>query len=95
MHTESHPLTGKVVCLNLKAKAPDIETGDKYEVKDWWDYLTGGSWMDAQGNAVALKYAVRSGFGGLPTDDEVVYGYVGSLGHLIHQSELGDELRSQ
>jgi len=46
--------------------------------------------MDANGNPAALIYAIRSGFDGLPTDDEVVYGKIGSFGHLIHESELGE-----
>lgn len=78
MHTESHPLAGKTV------KA----LGEEYRLEDWWDVLTGGSWMNADGNPAAMNYAVRSAVAGLPLDDEVVYGKVGAFGHLVHVSEL-------
>ena len=48
--------------------------------------------MDSQGNPACIKYAFRSGFGGLPPDNEVVYGKVGALGYLVHSSELGEEV---
>lgn len=60
----------------------------EFVVEDWWDHLTGRSWMDASGNPAAMVYGIRSGFAGLPTDDEVVYGKVGPFGHLVHTSEL-------
>ena len=89
-HPDPHPLAGKTVRLNLKGEA-DIKTGDHYVIEDWWDRLGGGSWMWAKGNPACLKYAMRSGFAeDIPTDDEVVYGKVGPLGHLIHVSELGE-----
>lgn len=91
MHTASHPLAGRTVTLNLKSKdAPDIATGSEFRVEDYWDKITGGSWMTAQGNPAALKFAMRSGLAGLPLDDEVVYGKVGPYGHLVHVSELGE-----
>lgn len=61
------------------------------EVEDWWDRVSGGSWTTAQGNPAALKYAVRTGIAAcVPTDDEVVYGKIGGLGHLVHVTELGE-----
>lgn len=91
IHTEPHSLAGKTVKLKLRSgDAPDIKTGDEYRIEDWWDHLTGGSWMVAQGNPAAMKYAIRSGFAGIPVDDDVVYGKVGAFGHLVHVSELGD-----
>jgi hypothetical protein len=62
--------------------------GHEYRLEDWWDKLTGGSWGDAQGNPACLLYAMRGAAEGLPSDDEVVYGKIGALGHLIHISEL-------
>ena len=44
--------------------------------------------MLMDGNPAALQYGMRSGFSGLPTDNEVVYGKVGMLGYLIHKSEI-------
>ena len=99
MHAESHPLAGRTVTLNTvipdgQEDAPlNAElAGQQYRLEDWWDKITGGSWMDANGNPAALKYAMRAGFAGLPLDNDVVYGKVGPFGHLIHVSELGDEV---
>ena len=91
VHNDSHPMAGKTVAL--KCKSGEWEVGQEYRVEDWWDKISGSSWMFAQGNPACLKYAMRSGFAKppLPTDDEVVYGKIGGLGHLIHVSELGDE----
>lgn len=97
-HEEPFDRAGKTVKLNIKIPESDPSTGvlteelrdQEYEVKDYWDRLSSGSWMDAEGNPAALKYALRSGIAGLPMDDEVVYGHVGGLGHIVHVSELGD-----
>lgn len=91
----SHPMAGKTVVLNLKGgDAPDVSSGDEFRVEDYWDKISGGSWMFAQGNPACLKYALRSGVARLPIDNEVVYGQVGSFGHLVHVSELGAEVDS-
>lgn len=90
----SHPLAGKTVVLNLKAPGHIIDSGDHYRIEDWWDKLTGFSWMDEQGigNPACLHYAIRAGNAGIAPDNDVVYGKVRGLGHLIHVSELGDEV---
>ena len=62
--------------------------GSDYRVEDWWDRVAGKSWMDCNGNPACLIFAMRSGLAGLPTDDEVLYGKVGSFGHLVHISEI-------
>jgi len=59
-------------------------------IEDWWQNLFGKSWMDADGNPAALKYAIRVAMEKLPMNNEVLYGKVGGSGHLIHVSELGD-----
>lgn len=87
MHSESHPLAGQTVKVDFGAGG-NIEGIQEYRVEDWWDKLTGGSWMVATGNPAALMYAIRSGKNSLPLDDEVVYGKVGSFGHLAHVSEI-------
>lgn len=89
-HNDAHPLAGTTV--TLKATDPVrgmVVEGAEFHVEDWWDRLTGGSWQTATGNPAALQYAMRSGFNGLPIDDEVVYGKIGPFGHLVHVSELG------
>lgn len=83
-----HPLAGKTVTL----KSPDSRLdGMRFEVEDWWQNVSGGSWMDAVGNPAALNYAGKVAMKGLPIDNEVVYGKVDCYGHLVHVSELGDE----
>lgn len=91
-HEDAHPLAGQTVHLNVAGDHPLVKelSGKEYRIEDWWDRLTGGSWMHADGNPAALKYAFRAGMTGLPTDDEVVYGKVGAFGHLVHVSELGE-----
>lgn len=92
MHTTSHALAGKTVRLNDSALDDPrgiVVPGAEYAIEDWWDLLTGGSWMYADGNPAALQYAIRVVAGGLPIDDQVVYGKIGSFGHLVHVSELG------
>lgn len=93
MHDSPHPSAGETVILNLRAAHPQglVHDGDEFHLEDWWDRVSGDSWMFAQGNPAALIYGVRGGLGGLPIDDEVVYGKVGGLGHLIHVSELAKE----
>lgn len=83
-HTERHPLSGQTVTVNI-GNGPE-----QYQVEDWWDHLTGGSWMLADGNPAALGYAIRTAFKvpSVPTDDEVVYGKIGGLGYLVHVSEI-------
>lgn len=81
MHTERHPDAGKVVTVDMGDGPVD------FWLEDWWDHLTGGSWMDAVGNPAALNYAVRSALT-LPLDNEVVYGKIGGLGYLVHVSEF-------
>ena len=92
IHETSHPLARKTVILDVKNDDPDHLNGKEYIIEDWWDKLGGVSWMNSNGNPAALKYAMRSGFGDLPNDDEVVYGKVGGLGHIIHVTELGDQV---
>lgn len=60
----------------------------EYRVEDWNDRVFGQSWMDMTGHPASLVYAMRSAVAGLPLDNDVVYGKIGHLGHLIHTSEL-------
>lgn len=88
---KKHHLANKTVIINCKPD-PDNLNGQKFLVEDWWIRVSGGSWMNANGNPTCLKYAMRSGLSGLPTDDLVIYGKVGHYGHLIHTSEIGKEI---
>lgn len=88
-HSEPHPLAGQTVKLELAAEGPNLANGDLYQIEDYWDRISGGSWMFAAGNPAAMLYGMRSGIGNLPVDDEVVYGKDEfGLGHIVHVSEL-------
>jgi hypothetical protein len=84
-HSDPHPLAGKTVKIAVGAFA-----GSDYRLEDWWDHLTGKSWMYSDGNPAAMEYAIRSGLEALPLDDDVVYGKIGAYGQLIHVSQLGE-----
>lgn len=94
IHATPHPLAGKTVTLKLAAEARNLAGGATMRVEDYYDRVAGRSWTMANGNPAALHYAMRSGFSGgaIPLDDEVVYGKVGGFSHLVHVSELGDEV---
>jgi len=84
---DMHPLAGKTVTLKCKDD-PDQLNGKQFTIEDWWINVSGKSWMHCTGNPACLKYAMRSGFSNLPTDDKVIYGKVGAFGHLVHESEI-------
>lgn len=86
---ERHPLAGHTVQLQC-APGPDSDflNAQAYIIEDWWLNVSGRSWMVADGDIACLLYALRSGIVGLPTDDNVLYGQVGGLGYLIHESEI-------
>lgn len=88
-HNTSHPMARQVAKVEIKTDNPWIPVGTHdATIEDWWDVMTGSSWMYAEGNPAAIIYAARSAFSGLPMDDEVLYVKIGALGHLIHQTEL-------
>lgn len=83
IHKKSHPLAGKT------AKVATTNGNAEFRVEDYWDRVSGESWRtSAARNPAAMDYSVRRLRGGLPADDEVVYGKVGAFGHLVHVTEL-------
>jgi hypothetical protein len=85
MHSEKSPLAWQTISV-------DIGRGsvEQYEVEDWWDHLAGNSpyAMEFLGNWACKNYIARVAARGLPQDDEVLYGKIGGLGHLVHLSEI-------
>ena len=86
IHADPSPLAGQTVRIREGVTDPTqglVVGGAEYR-------LGVGSWMTAQGNPAALHYALRTGLNGsdVPTDDEVLYGKIGTLGHLVHVSEV-------
>ncbi len=62
--------------------------GAEYVIEGFWDQVAGKSWMESNGNPAALQYAMRSSDNRLPIDNKVLYGKIGSSGHLVHESEI-------
>lgn len=93
IHKEAHPLAGKLVYLNDKAKDAEGKSIKDvvYKIEDWWDRVAGKSWQVAEGNPAAIQYAVRAALNNIPLDDEVVYGKIGAFGYLFHVSWLNEE----
>lgn len=89
-HSEPHRLAGKSVRIKPQVKHFQFPNfgGSEFKVEDYWDRVFGKSWMHSDGNPAALVYAFRAGVSGLPIDNEVLYGKVGSFGHLVHISEI-------
>lgn len=94
VHTQPHPLAGKVVHATIRRIDGDSAT--QLRVEDWWDRVSGGSWLTANGNPAAMQYAFRAGFAGIAPDDEVVYCHDLGIGrgHLLHDSEIVSEVAS-
>ena|SRR5712692_5337908 len=93
-----HPLSGQDVKIKLHRPHlfGQIKDGDTFTVEDWWENVTGKRWtVDVLGgNPAALLYASRAVetsdklYKGFEPVQDVVYGNVGSLGHILHNSEL-------
>lgn len=92
MHAEKSEFADQIITVNFRGNGASGTLCGEHQIKvdDWWDHLTGSSWMRADGNFAALMYGLRSGFSGIPIDDEVLYGHdVNShRGHLFHLSEV-------
>lgn len=87
---EKSPIAGKTVRIKPTVRSYSrFKLADQpFEVEDWWENVAGKSWVHCAGNPACLIYAVRSGKGGIPMDDDVLYGKIDGLGYLIHISEL-------
>lgn len=59
-------------------------------VEDWWENISGKSWMVSNGNPAALCYAFRTGMNHatVPLDNDVLYGKIDGLGYIFHVCEL-------
>lgn len=63
--------------------------GADYQVEDWWLNIARKSWEYCHGNPAAIQYALRIGMSpSVPIDDEVLYGKIDGVGHLVHISEI-------
>jgi hypothetical protein len=88
MNKHKHPLAGQEVEAQLRIKGGVY--GCAVLIEDWWQNVDGGrSWMDAENNPTALRYAMRVATEGLPHDNEVICGKLDGTPILIHASEIG------
>lgn len=64
--------------------------GADFRIEDYWENVSGMSWMNSNGNPAAMLYAIRTGSQDfhVPIDNEVVYGKIGGMGYLFHVTEL-------
>lgn len=72
-------------------------SGQDFVVEDWWENVSGCSWMYAAGNPAALEYAIRHAKYGDNNNvslfgNDVVNGKIGTFGHIFHVNELEIEL---
>lgn len=93
MHTEKSNIAGKEVKIKASVTHPQNPNfgGSFFRVEDWWDHLTGGSWMNVTGNLACLVYAMRISFTkeSVPLDDDVLYGHTSDgYCHLVHINEI-------
>ena len=86
---------GATYSLNNKAKDPlqmAVVSKAHFTVEGKWEALTGKSWMFSDGNPACLHYAMRIVLGKLPIDNNVYYGKINGLGHLVHAAEIGEKV---
>ena len=77
--------------LKIKETANEIG-GNEFIAEDYWiNIYPYKSWMVSDGNPACLIYAMRTGTAKdyrIPFDDKAVYGKIGGMGYLVHESEL-------
>lgn len=88
IHSTKSPHAGKTV--KIKDAAYEIG-GHEIIIEDYWDRVSGKSWLLSEGNPAAFNYAMRRRFSKklkVPIDDEVLYGKIGYSGYIVHIEEL-------
>ncbi len=92
MHEQPSKYAGMTMKVKEGISHPQVSNfgGSEIKIEDWWDRVNGVSWMRSVGNPTALIYAMRTGMSPkkVPIDDEVLYGKIDGLGHLVHVSEI-------
>lgn len=82
------PLKGKTV--KIKSEIENFG-GDDFVVEDYWVRLNDGiSWRDSNSHPACINYAIRIGFQSfkIPNDNKVLYGKIGGMGYLFHETEI-------
>ena len=84
-----------------KGKTYRIKSGtfkdSEYWVEDLWNKMPGnGNWIDNIDRIGCLEFAARSAMEGgynPMENDKIYYGKIGMFGKLIHESQLGEEIK--
>lgn len=85
MHGHDEAKVNDVVQDNRQMILP----GATFWVEGKWSTLFGDSWRNAKyTNWAARHYAKRVELFNLPDDDDVYYGKIDGLGHILHRSEF-------
>lgn len=84
-----HPSEHSGKGLRISQSVPGIG-GRECIVHDYWDRMYGITWQEGRedGLAACIFYDARARAEGLPLDNEVLYVRVGSLGYLVHVTEI-------
>ena len=95
---EPHPLQGKTVELNETASDPlrhAVIPGAHFWIRDWYVNMDPDAIepLVVPRNWAEKWFLRRAEEVGLDHSD-LVYGKIGGLGHLVHVSELGKEVKS-
>ena len=53
-----HPLAGKTVKLNINGNDIDNLNGKAFVIEDYWENISGKSWMFCDGYPACLNYAM-------------------------------------
>lgn len=83
LHRKPHPLAGQTVVI-----ASGTYAGHHFTIEDWWDRVSGESWIDCEETPLCAEYAMRAGADFDPFDDDVVYGHFGILEKIMHVRHL-------
>jgi len=90
LHDEPSPLAGKEVTFNNA----EMHGNRRIFIEDWWDRVSGESWRTSaeEGVQAACVYAARLvEDDDIPRDNQVLYGKLGNMGCLVHESEIAED----
>jgi hypothetical protein len=94
IHPDRHPLAGQTVTIRDGVTDPKqhrVVAGAEFTVFDWADRYLRAPWGEVAGNPAAMHYGlrlVRTASCGASVDDEVLYGHIDGIGHLVHVTEI-------
>ncbi len=92
IHPDPHPLARHTV--TIRDGVTDncqhvVVPGATFTIADWAGRYLRAPWGEATGNPTAMQYGLRLiRTTGVPLDDEVVYGHINGVGHLVHVTEI-------